>query len=657
MKRTLLLSLITLMACAVYSQQPKIITETWEANPTIHKIDKKYDNESAVVLLDKRRVEYVDGKEELMVYRTLHKIVKVNDDKGIESFNTVYLGVADNSDIVDIRARTILPNKKIIEVDRKNIKDLKDEDGNQYKIFALEGLEKGCEVEYFYTHKSSTSFFGREVLQGGYPVLEAKVDIVSPQRLVFESRLYNTGSIEAKTDTASLPDEKRIVSVTGNLIDGLEEEKYSNYRANLMRMEFKLAFNKARSSREKLFTWNELAKRVYENYSTYSEKETKRVKNFVESNKWDKLATEQEKISAVENYLKQNIGTREDIYGDDARNLESIIKNKIASHFGIVRLYGAIYSQLGIEYQFVLTGNREDYAIDKTFENWNNSDNPILYFPSQKRYLAPTRLEMRYPFIAPHWGATNGLFCKGTTIGNYTTAIAEIKPVTLENYADSYSNIDAIIKLNPKLDTLYITMKQLYSGYSASYYRAAFNFSSAEEQKNMIKQLVRFGTNSENIMESGVENKEFENYSINKPFVLRAVVKSTELMEQAGSKILIKLGDIIGQQVEMYQEKPRKLPMEIDYPHVMNRTIQFQIPDGYIVKNPDDIKMNIVHKENDAPTMGFVSDYKLDGNLLNVTITEEYRNTFYPLTQYEDFKKVINAAADFNKVVLVLEKK
>lgn len=657
MKRSLIVSLTLLIAYSVYSQQPDIIKESWEPNPTLHKLDKKYDNESAVVLLDKRRVEYIDGKEELVIYRTLHKIIKVNDDKGIEAFNTVYLGVSDNSDIVDIRARTILPNQKIVEIDRKNVKDLKDEDGNQYKIFALEGLEKGCEVEYFYTYKSSTSFFGREILQAGFPVLEARLDIVSPQRLIFESRLYNTGNIQTRSDTASLPQGKRILSIAATSIDGVEEEKYSNYRANLLRAEFKLSYNTARSSREKLFTWNELAKRVYENYSSWTEKEIKRVKNFIESNKWDKLATEQEKIIAVENYLKQNIATREDIYGDEARNLEQILRNKIASYFGIVRLYGAIYSQLGVDYQFVLTGNREDYAIDKSFENWNNSENPVLYFPAQKKYLAPTRIEMRYPYITPHWGATNGLFCKGTTIGNYTTAIAEIKPVALESYADSYSNIDAVVKLNPTLDTLYFDMKQLYNGYSASFYRAAFNFSSAEDQKNMIKELVRFGTNSENIIESGVQNKEFENYSANKPFVLKATVKSTELLERAGNKILVKLGEVIGQQVEMYQEKPRRLPMEIDYPHVLERTIQLHIPEGYAIKNPDDVKINVVYKENGTPTMGFVSDYKLEGNVLKVHILEEYRNTFYPLSQYEDFKRVINAAADFNKVALVLEKK
>ena len=62
-------------------------------------------------------------------------------------------------------------------------------------------------------------------------------------------------------------------------------------------------------------------------------------------------------------------------------------------------------------------------------------------------------------------------------------------------------------------------------------------------------------------------------------------------------------------------------------------------------------------KENDQLTMGFVSSYMMEGNTLTITIMEEYRKTSYPLSQYDDFRKIINAAADFNKVALVLEKK
>jgi len=37
-------------------------------------------------------------------------------------------------------------------------------------------------------------------------------------------------------------------------------------------------------------------------------------------------------------------------------------------------------------------------------------------------------------------------------------------------------------------------------------------------------------------------------------------------------------------------------------------------------------------------------------------INEYYNTLFLPKSDYEDFKNVINAAADFNKVVLVFEK-
>jgi len=95
---------------------------------------------------------------------------------------------------VDIRARTILPGGKVIEVDKQNIKDLKEEDGHMYKIFAMEGLEKGAELEYYYTYKREASYFGRELVQGAFPVLDAQLQILGPERLLFEMKGYNCPS-------------------------------------------------------------------------------------------------------------------------------------------------------------------------------------------------------------------------------------------------------------------------------------------------------------------------------------------------------------------------------------------------------------------------------------------------------------------------------
>ena len=118
----------------------------WSPVPALHTIDKKYEQSSAIFIADDRTNEYIIEKDGFYFYRTLHRIVHLNNDKGIEAFNKIYLPFEERVEIVDVKARTILPGGQVMELDRKNIKDLKDDDG-EYKIFALEGLTKGCEVE------------------------------------------------------------------------------------------------------------------------------------------------------------------------------------------------------------------------------------------------------------------------------------------------------------------------------------------------------------------------------------------------------------------------------------------------------------------------------------------------------------------------------
>ncbi len=637
----------------VDAQNNNLILEKWEASPTLHTLDNKYSAESAVILLDKRRIEYIDENQELITYRTLHKIVHINSDNGIESFNRVYLPVADNKDIVSIKARTILPGGQIIEISSENIKDIKDENEQMYKIFAMEGLVKGCEVEFYYTYRGNTGYFGRENIQGSFPILEAKIEIVSPTRLIYDLKPYNT-SIKS-VDTVM--GQKRFATFTAKNIVGVEEEKYSAFEANLLRCEYKLSYNLSRSKNEKLFTWDELAKRAYTLYTTCTEKELKKVGDLVDDLKLKKLGSDLEKVITTENYLKKHFAAKDDIGGDDGENLEKIIKTKLASYNGIVKLYGAIFRNLGINHEYVLAGDRQKLMIERNFENWNNCDKPVLFFPRLKKYLAPTEMGFRFPWINPNWGNANAIYCKSTTISNFETAFAEVRSIPLEDYSLSAVNTEAEIELNNSTDTLLIDIKQIYSGYAASTYKSLFTFSSPEEQRLVIKEMIKFGTKSENVVSSKLENQQFENYHENKPFILGAIVKASELVEKAGNKIIVKIGDIIGPQVEMYQEKPRQFPMEIDFPHILERKIKFTIPAGYIVKNPDDLKIDHVYKENGQVTMGFVSSYTAEGNTLSITIVEEYRKTNYPLSQYEEFRKIINAAADFNKIAIVLEKK
>ena len=53
----------------------------------------------------------------------------------------------------------------------------------------------------------------------------------------------------------------------------------------------------------------------------------------------------------------------------------------------------------------------------------------------------------------------------------------------------------------------------------------------------------------------------------------------------------------------------------------------------------------------------FHSEYKIEGNKIIITINEFYSQIHYPLSQFEQYRSVVNAAADFNKVAILLQKK
>ena len=112
-------------------------------------------------------------------------------------------------------------------------------------------------------------------------------------------------------------------------------------------------------------------------------------------------------------------------------------------------------------------------------------------------------------------------------------------------------------------------------------------------------------------------------------------------MALAVNLLLFKVGELIGSQVQMYQEKTRQLPADVQYPHVLYRKIKFEIPEGYTIKNLNDLNIDIQYKPATVVTMGFVSSYKVTGSVLDIEVTETYREILYPLSQFETFKKVI----------------
>ncbi|HXL58325.1 MAG TPA: DUF3857 domain-containing protein, partial [Chitinophagaceae bacterium] len=626
---------------------------TWADKPSMHEAHKPFDSSSAVGILDERKIEYRNEKDNLFIYEYDHRIIKIMNDNGIEMFNKIYIPVYANAEIQNIKARTILSDGKVIDISTDKIKEI-EEDGETYKLFAMDGLEKGCEVEYAYTVKRNLSVFGSQVFQRrNVPYQQAKFTLITPSYLKFDAKGYNG----FKVSKDSVVGEQRIIVGYSNNIDELEEEKYSNQDPYLQRVDYKLSYNISKNENVRLYTWKEFAKQSFTGYTNRTQKEEKALDAFIGKMQLPSNADDAARILAIEDYVKNNINIDKKLIADDADNIEHIVKNKAADDDGIVRLFAGIFDKLSINYQFVFPGTRTGFTIDEELENWNRANDVLIYFPTTGKYISPVSVDLRYPYIPFEFTAIRGLFLKGTVIGDFKTAIGSFNNVSIEPFDQHAINMEADIRFDETLDTILINSKQILRGYGATSYRPIYAFLPADKQEEANKEIIKAVAGSENISNIKIENPAFTNYFDNKPLVISADVKSTTLVERAGNKILLKVGDVIGPQAQMYQEKPRRLPVELPFPHVLDRKIILHIPGGYTVKNLNDINMNIEYKEDGETTMGFVSSYTQNSNEIIILVNETYRKIQYPLSQFEEFKNVINASADFNKVVLVLQKK
>lgn len=626
----------------------------WEEKPQVHTVPDSFKKQSAVFVLLQRQMEYRAESGSVYVYRTIHHIIKPLDDPGLEAFNKFSIPIGANREITSIMARTIQPGGKVIELGRDKIRRTKNEEGQEEYLFAMEGVSKGAEVEVLYTEKRPMALFGTEHLQFNLPIVKAEFRLIAPERLRFETRGYN--GFPAATDT--LIGKFRIYESSAENISALEDEPYSNRNASLKKLAFRLSYIEGAGNDDvRQFTWNDLVRDMYSTYYEIRDKEKKVVNKYLSSIGVREDMSDAQKIRTIEEAMKSGISMSETLDGDDYEEFETILKKKVTTERGFAKLLIACLEQAGVDNELGLTTNRFEDPLDEQFEVWNALDLYVLYFPKLKTYMTPTAINYRYPFIPFAIRGNKAVFCKMTTLGKMKSAIAAVRTVPMLPMDQTKNDIDATIRfkgedLEPQVDIVHS-----FQGYSAIGVREAFVFTTKDKEKELVSGLIDLDDKKENITEYKVENAAFSGYNDNLPLKLTASIRASRLLEKAGNRYLFKVGEVLGPQAEMYNDENRVLPIDMQYSHSLGRRIRIEIPEGYKITNPESVRVDVRHRNKEGrEVMGFVSDYKMEGNALLITINEFYEEALLPVSDYTIFRKVINAAADFNKVVLVLQK-
>ena len=199
-----------------------------------------------------------------------------------------------------------------------------------------------------------------------------------------------------------------------------------------------------------------------------------------------------------------------------------------------------------------------------------------------------------------------------------------------------------------------INLKRSMSGYYAMYIQPFLHLANKEDKEDLIDSFAKNLNENVEILDKEIKNDDPKMFGI-EPLKIDISFKSDAFIETAGKKILLKVGELIGQQTQMYQEKKRVLPIENEFNRSYIRTISVTIPEGYRIVNLDDININNSYALDGEEIVSFKSFYELNNNILEIKADEYYRKNIIDISLFEEFRKVINSAADFNKVILILE--
>ena len=651
MKRICIFSLLLLLAALAFGQDLKYANFKWDTIPFSSYNLKQYGDENTVILAAKNCIEYQYNpiSQKLEMFITVHRKYLILTDQALNDVNKISISLSEESSIVDMNARYITQDGNVTEVSKDRIKTIENDENSKYnKLFAIEGASVPGIVEYYYIIKRPYIIHNSHYCQWQVPAYNVSFELYCPNNFRFLFKSYNGAppvTEEFVRDSTMLH-----YSLFLDSVSAMPKEQWALNYANFKRVTYSFSYNYA-TSIARVRTLDHAAEFFYESYMELNKKETKLLASALKKISL-KNANDEEKIRKIELWAKTNIHY---IKTSDqrAQNVEFILKNKIANGIGFIRLLIGLYKIADIPFEFVLTSDKTDYRFDPDFNAWNYLDDGLLYFPTIKKYIKPDEFSYRLGYIPTKFQNNYGLFLKIVRLGNvesFKQSIRLIEPVPLKNNMDTMYVKASISKDGNQIN---YHLHRLMYGTTLSDYQAYYDLINDEGKKELQNMFVKMGNNA--VVDNCIVRNTAQEDVLVKPFEFEAEAH-TDAVNMANDKYIVNIGELIGSQAELYNEKKRQQPVDVRELHGYYRLIEFTIPDGYRCADISPLNIDVLLNDGTGIYARFTSKAQIINNIIRIDIDEWYNKMEYPIELYDAFKAVINAAADFNKASVVLEK-
>ncbi len=646
------LSVVLLISCLTGNAQELMYKNyRWDSIPAVPATGAASDVGGAVLLKNKiiLEYEYDSDKNNLITYETVHKQYFIRTNDALEGLNKIYVGMDDVIDIVEIKARFVSDQHKVVELNKDNIKTVEnlDEKGN-FKLFAIEGASVNGIIEYYYILKKYADLQGRYSLQSGLAARNVEFRMRTPRNIRMIVKTYN-GFPEVE-EKMSEDKETWNYTAKADSVPALEEEEYAPFDANKQRVEYAIAYNYAVNN-TRIRSLDHAAHYMYSKIFDEDKKGDKQLKKVLAKLALKDLPQE-EAVRKLEDYVKTTISYVKNA-PSETTTLNEILDKAYANDQGFVKLFLRSFVELGIPFELIITCDRNKRKFDQKFDAWNFLDEFLIYFPDLDKYMEPVDFSYHLGSINDNYSENYGINLKLIKLGDLESFARDIRKIPAGDYLQNVDSILVTANLDESMSKVEFKVHRALTGLNAHAVQPYYALLGEQEKTNATDIFLKLCNNT-TLLTSEVLNVKKEDVC-KLPIVFNGTAEAT-ILEQAGNKYIVKIGELIGRQAELYQERKRKMPVENQFNRRYYRIITFEIPEGFAIPDISMLNTNVLIPD-EKQTAGFVSSAVVQGHKLIVTIDEYYKQLFYPADQFEKFRAVINAAADFNKKSIVLVKK
>ena len=170
-------------------------------------------------------------------------------------------------------------------------------------------------------------------------------------------------------------------------------------------------------------------------------------------------------------------------------------------------------------------------AFDQKFENVNQLEAFLLYFPETKKFLCPADQSSRYPNFPYNYGSNYGLLIKTQDIGGTELVVKEMKKIDIPTDYGKDS-LDITYDFTESLSQPKTRIVSTLYGHDAENFQFAFSFLDDKQKKDMLESYIK-NYCGETELEYQHENGGKENLG-QKPFVVSTEFTSNKLLEKNG---------------------------------------------------------------------------------------------------------------------------